>query len=197
MARKEREDKYSKFNLPMGIMEEMSKDYICNNYSPSALRDKYNVSINTIREMSKEFKWKDRRAKFMDKQVEKATEEMLKKFQLIGEEVSKVFYKQTLNIQRRLKLIPDGEPVPKDLMKEAMLLHDLIQKDLYKLKEIDGKQVPKEITVNSSMPSVLDIQNFKPTITGPPEEKKKEEPAEEPKQVEGPDVKTNAGKSVV
>ena len=164
-------EQFEQTGLPTNYIKEMAKDFIANNLTSTELRQKYNVSIGTVRSLIKIGDWRNKRKKFIEKMVDGAIEDTGNRFKMISEEVSKVFYKQMLHIKHRLLLVKDGEEVPPQLMKEAMRLHELIQKDLMKVKDIDAKTLPSEIAITSNMPSVLDMQQFKPKITGPPEQK--------------------------
>jgi predicted DNA-binding protein YlxM (UPF0122 family) len=171
------------------IIESLMKDYVCDDLSFSQLSEKYNVSPAAIKVLAKDYKWKERRAKFGIKIMQKAIDDTKERYHRISSDVAQVFYKQAKYVSRRLSLIKDGDPVPEDLMSYATRLHELIQKDLMKLKDNDKRALPNSVKVESSMPSVIDIANFKPKTKAPEiTEEEKEEAIDIKKEIPKIDV---------
>lgn len=183
--------------LPKDLIRQMATDFVANDLSVRKVAAKYNVSVAAVQKLSKTQKWMDKRKKFAEKVVDKAIKDTKERFHRIAGDVSAVFFKQAKYIKRRLALIPDGDPVPEDLMQQAVRLHELIQRDLMKIKELDGKQHPGTIQVESTMPSVVDLVNYVPKNTQPPKELSAELEGQEIEVKEAkkdlPDVEVNVG----
>ena len=160
--------KYNKVDKQM--LQDMAKDFVANDLSINKISKKYQIAKSAVQKISKEGKWMTKRKKFAEKVVEKAIEDTRDRFHRIAGDVSAVFFKQAKYVKRRLSLIEDGMPVPDDLMNMAVRLHELVQRDLMKIKELEKHQHPNTITVESSMPSVVDLQNYVPKNIVPPKE---------------------------
>jgi len=122
-------------NLGMDIIKLMGEDFIVNDMSIAQLAEKYNVIGTTVQSICQTGKWTKKRQIFREKMVQQTMKDCEVRYKHIASDVAEVFYKQSQYISRRLKLLKDGEPVPKELMNQALKLHEIVSKDLMKVKE--------------------------------------------------------------
>ena len=166
----------------------MATDYIAHEMTIAKLAIKYKMSPASVSKLHKYYKWDLKRKNFVHKMIEWTVDSTAERFQYISGEVSKVFFKQMKYVKRRLSLVPDGDPVPKDLMLEAIQLHDLIQKDLIKIDKNEKFKGNHRVSVDfGKMPGIIDLLNYKPEqIEKPQGQLVAPENKEEEKKIEKP-----------
>jgi len=152
-----------KINVSIEILKLMGEDYIANDLSINQIAEKYNVVYTTVQSVAQVGKWSKKRQEFREKMVTQTVKDCEIKYKRIASDIGELFFKQSQYIKRRLRLLKDGEPVPPQLMKQALKLHEVVSRDLLKVKDIDKKLVPSKITaVAEGMPSVIDMLEYQP-----------------------------------